>query len=123
MYLPDTNVFILGLKGNKKEASFLAKAISKNKLFISVSVVAEFLAKAEGEGQESFLTLMGKFPVLDVDREVAQVAAQYRKQSLKTKKVFMLDCFLAAQAKLNYLTLVTNNKADFPMKDIRVIVP
>lgn len=121
MYLPDTNVFILGLKGNKKEARFLAKAISKNKLFISVTVAAEFLAKAEGEGRVSFLTLMEKFPILGIDRAVAEVAAEYRKSSLKTKRVLMLDCFLAAQAKLNHLILVTNNKSDFPMKDIKVI--
>lgn len=123
MYLSDTNVFILGLKGNKKEARFLAKAISKNKLFISVAVVAEFLAKAEGEGRISFLTLMEKFPILGIDREVAEVAAEYRKLSLKTKRVLMIDCFLAAQAKINHLTLVTGDKTDFPMKDIKVISP
>ena len=49
MYLPDTNIFILGFKGDEPEANFLLKAISQNKLVISVIVVGEFLAKAEGK--------------------------------------------------------------------------
>lgn len=54
---------------------------------------------------------------------VAKVAAEYRKQSFKTKRVHLLDCFLAAQAKINKLTLVTNNRSDFPMTDIKVVTP
>jgi len=46
-----------------------------------------------------------------------------RELDLKTKRVHLLDCFLAAQAKINKLTLVTHNKSDFPMKDIKVISP
>lgn len=121
MYLPDTNIFILGLKGHDPEARFLAKVIVKKELVISVVVMAEFLAKAEGEGQLGFLKLTESFKVLSIDQEVSKVAAQYRKQSFKTKRVHLLDCFLAAQAKLNDLTLVTNNKSDFPMQDIKVI--
>ena len=123
MFLPDTNIFILGLKGKQPEANFLARAISANKLAISVIAVGEFLAKAEGEGRKSFMKLMERFGTLIIDEQTAQIAADYRKISLKTKRVQMLDCFLAAQAKLHNLTLVTNNKADFPMKDIRAITP
>lgn len=124
MYLLDTNIFILGLKGNEKEALLLNKAISKNRLAISVIVMAEFLSKAEGEGKVNFLKLVEKFSVLSIDAQVAQLAADYRKQLLqKTKRVILLDCFLAAQARLNNLILVTNNKADFPMKDIKVVSP
>ena len=123
MYLPDTNIFILGLKGNNPQATFLAKAISKNKLFISVIVIGEFLTKADGEKEISFLKLAERFKILSVDEQVARIAAEYRKQSFKTKKAHLLDCFLAAQAKINKLTLVTNDKSDFPMKDVKVIKP
>ena len=123
MYLPDTNIFILGLRGHEPEASFLAKAISQNKLVISVVAMGEFLAKADSEVELGFLRLVERFKVLSIDQVVAKIAGEYRKESFKTKKAHLLDCFLAAQAKLNNLTLVTNDKSDFPMKDIKVITP
>ena len=123
MYLPDTNIFILGLRGHEPEASFLVKAISQNKLVISVVAMGEFLAKADGEIEVGFLRLLEKFRILSIDQDDAQIAAEYRKQGFKTKRVHLLDCFLAAQAKINHLTLVTNDKSDFPMRDIRIITP
>lgn len=123
MYLPDTNIFILGLKGNDPEAKFLSKAISSSKLAISIIVMAEFLAKAEGQGESSFRKLLAKFGILPINEETAEVAAEYRKMSSKTKRIHLLDCFLAAQAKINKLTLVTNDRSDFPMRDIKVVTP
>lgn len=123
MFLPDTNIFILGLKGNEPEAAFLRKAIENNRLCISVVVLGEFLSKVGNEDAEDFSRLLSKFEVLSLDKETAIVAAQLRRDSLKKKRVYLLDCFLAAQAKLHSLTLVTNNKADFPMKDIKVVSP
>ncbi|MBI4039165.1 PIN domain-containing protein [Candidatus Daviesbacteria bacterium] len=123
MYLLDTNVFILGLRGEEPEANLLKKAIQNNKLFISSVVIGEFLSKITEQEAESFYILVEMFKVLPVDKEVAVVAAEYRKTSLKTKRIHLLDCFLAAQAKLQNLILVTNNKSDFPMKDVRTITP
>lgn len=123
MYLLDTNVFILGLRGEEPEANLLKKAIQNNKLVISSVVIGEFLSKVTEQEAESFYVLVDIFKVLSIDKEVAMVAAEYRKTSLKTKRIHLLDCFLAAQAKLDKLTLVTNNKSDFPMTDIKVITP
>lgn len=123
VYLPDTNIFILGLRGQEPEASFLKKAILNNKLFISVIVIGEFLSKVEDQEAEAFNKLINTYEVLLIDEEAARIAADYRKESFKLKRALLLDCFLAAQAKLNHLTLVTNNKSDFPMKDIKVISP
>ncbi len=123
MFLPDTNIFILGLKGNHPEATFLKKAIQNNRLCISVVIIGEFLSKAQEQDAETFHMLVNMFEVLPVDKEVARVAAELRKESSKKKRIHLLDCFLAAQAKLNNLTLVTNNKADFGVKDIKIIAP
>lgn len=123
MYLPDTNIFIKGLKGEEPEATFLNKAIQKRQLVISVVVIGEFLSKVDEEQAETFYMLVNIFEILNIDREVARVAAEMRRESLKTSRTFMVDCFLAAQAKLNGLTLVTNDKSGFPMKGIRVIKP
>lgn len=123
MFLPDTNIFILGLRGSEREATFLKKAIEKKRLCISVVVIGEFLSKVREQDTEAFDRLVNAFKILPVDQEVARVGAKLRWESLKTKRAYLIDCFLAAQAKIYNLTLVTNNKADFPMKDIKVISP
>lgn len=122
-YLPDTNVFIKAAKGYSAESAFLSKTIKRRQIMISSVVAAEFLAKASTAEQKTFEPLLSEFVILNVNIEIARIAAEYRKQSFKTKKAHLLDCFLAAQAKLNKLVLVTNDKSDFPMKDIKIILP
>ena len=123
MFLIDTNVLILAIKGLEPDKSFLKKAISKKKLYLSVITVGEFLSQASEEAEEKLNELIIRFPTLSINLEIAKLAALYRKNSLKQNRVQLLDCFIAAQAKLHNLTLVTNNKADFPHKGIKVISP
>lgn len=122
-YLIDTNVLILALKSIEPDKTFLKKAISQKRLYVSVISAGEFLSQATREAEEKFNKLIARFPVLSVDLEVARVAASFRKEFLKERRIQLLDYFLAAQAKLNNLVLVTHNKPDFPMKDIKVISP
>ena len=69
-------------------------------------------------------SLIENINLYDVNYEIAVQATEYRKDFLlKQKKVFLLDCMIAATAKVNNLTLVTVNKSDYPMKDIKVISP
>lgn len=123
MYLPDTNIFIKAAKGYSPESEFLSKTIRKRQIMISVVVAAEFLTKANTEEQAAFEALLSELMILSVDINVAKIAVEYRKESSKTKRIHLMDCFLAAQAKVNKLTLVTNDKSDFPMTDIKVITP
>lgn len=124
MYLIDTNVLILALKSMEPDKSFLKRVISQKRLYLSVISVGEFLSQATQEAKDKFDKLLIKSPILPVDLETARVAAEYRKQLLqKSRRNLLIDCFLAAQAKIHNLTLVTNNKADFPMKDIKIISP
>lgn len=124
MYILDSNIFILAFSGFKQEKEFLTKVVDKGELVLSVITIAEVLAKAKSEEEEIFRDLIRRFPVLSVDLAISEIAAEYRKDlSGKSKRIILLDCFLAAQAKIHNLTLVTNNKSDFPMKDIRVIFP
>lgn len=123
MYLPDTNVLILAAKAQEPDKSFIEKAIAKKEIYLSVITISEFLSQASNEEEEKLNALIEVFPTLTIDLETAKVAAEYRKKYLKKKRIQLLDYFIAAQAKLNKLTLVTNNKSDFPMKDIKVIRP
>jgi predicted nucleic acid-binding protein len=99
------------------------KRISSKKNFISVISVAEFLAKAKPKEESKFEDLLKLFIIVDVNEEVAHQSALYRKKYLKKSRTKLLDYFIAAQAKVNNLILVTNNTEDFPMKDIKVIKP
>lgn len=123
MYLVDTNILVLAIDQKEPDYSFLQKIILKNQLYISVICIGEYLSKATPEAEKEIDKLINTFPILPVDLEVAKVAAEYRKKFLKTKRGQLLDYFLAAQAKLNKLALVTHNKSDFPMTDIRIITP
>lgn len=124
MYLPDTNIFIKAFEKDKICEKFIEKIIGRSEIVISAIVMAEFLVKADVIRKEKFEELISKFGILAIDEQTARIAVIYRLQSLqKTKKVFLLDCFLAAQTKQHNLTLVTTNKSDFPMKDIRIISP
>lgn len=123
MILADTNVLIQAILGEEPDKSYLDKAIKNRDLIFSVISVSEFLAQASTKEERIIEELISTFPVLLIDLETAKIASKYRKQFLKTKRAHLLDCFLAAQAKLNGLTLVTHNKSDFPMQDIKIISP
>ena len=121
-FLPDTNVLIYAFKGIEPYAGWLEKTIQKNKLQISSIVVAEFLEGATKEDEISLRLLLDKFGALPVDRTVAEIGAEYRKKhSKKTKKVWMSDCLIAATCRVFGTTLITADKKDFPMKDIKII--
>lgn len=123
MFLPDTNIFIRAIQKYDPEASFLKEIIVQNAFFISVIVIGEFFAKADERERDLFDKLLSQFEILPIDERVAKIAGDYRKLSLQLSRTNLLDCFLAAQAKVHKLTLVTNNKTDFPMKDIKIISP
>lgn len=124
MILPDTNIFINALFNKEPDASFLKQQLEKGKVVISVIVAAEFYSKVDQPEQEVFEELLASCKIIEIDLKIAKTAGAYRKEFLrKTSKVFLQDCFLAAQAKVHNLTIVTNNKADFPMKNIKVISP
>jgi len=102
----------------------LKKWYSNKTLAISTISIAEFLTKSDIEDQKKFNNLLYSIETLPVSIDIAKQAAIYRKQfSRKVKRVHMLDCMLAATAKIHKCTLVTTNLKDFPMKDIKILDP
>ena len=122
-FLIDTNVYIRALAGKTPDTAFLKRAVLNKTVVFSPIVIAEFLTRALKEEQEIFEEMMQSFPILPINEETARIAAAYRKASLQTSKTKLLDCFLAAQTKQHQAVFVTNNRSDFPMRDIRVIAP
>lgn len=124
IYLPDSNVFILAFHGKEPEATFLRYVIEQRRMKISNIVLAEIYSKDIRSERGIIDELIMEFGYLEIDDKISRIAGEYRHESIKkSKRAFLIDCFLAAQAKVHNLVLVTNNKSDFPMKDIKIISP
>ena len=120
-FLPDTNIFIYAFKGIEPYSTFIESLIKENKLVISSVVIAEFLAGSLKNEELPMRQLMDKFEILPVDALVAEKAGEYKKKySQKTKKVWLVDCFMAATCKVFGATLITSNRNDYPMDDIDI---
>lgn len=123
-FLPDTNVLISYFEGSQPDKSFLTELIAKEDLFISPIVIAELRPLASKENQGRFNDLIRAGIIIDVNLEIGLLAGQYRSQyNRKTKKIYIVDCLIAATCKLHNLTLVTHNTKDYPMKDIKILKP
>lgn len=123
-YLLDTNIVLEAFWGKKPSADLVKTWIKKGKIALSTITIAEVLSKASKEEREKLKLLTSKFGALPVDEVVAEIAGHYRLQfSRKKKRVYLLDCLIAATAKLYNLKLVTKNNQNYPMKDIQVLNP
>jgi len=124
MFLPDTNILIRSFLNIEPMASLFSKWLEREEVVLSAVCVSEFLVGASKEDSWKFEPFLDQLDVLPVDLVVARVAAEYRKMFLrKRKRRLLLDCFLAATAKVHNLILVTHNTTDFPMDDIEIFDP
>lgn len=121
LYLPDTNIFIYAYHGLSPFAGKVKEWIEEKRLLVSAIVAAEFLTGAEKEETEYFEALLDRFGAVAVDLSIARIAANYKKQFCKRKPGLKLpDALLAATAKVYDASLVTENRSDFPMRDIKI---
>lgn len=124
MILPDTNILIAYFSRRESAASLVRQAISKKKVIFSIVAVAEFLTKATKKDSLVMSQLIDEIGLVGLTREIMNLAVMYRKIVLrKTKRVLLLDCFLAATAKIHNATLVTFDRHDYPFSDIAVKQP
>jgi len=124
MFLPDTNILIYAVAGREPFATLLTRWVSKNQLVFSVISISEFMVGADLEEKEKLINLVESSNIYDIDYQTAVIAANCRQEFMKKKKkVYLLDCMLAATAKTKNCTLVTVNTDDFPMKDIKLLNP
>lgn len=121
-FLLDTNTVLEAFWGVEPVASTVKTWIREGKIAISAISVAEILSRATAKEKEKLNLLTSRFRPLAVDHITAEIAGNYRQKFLrKKKKVFLLDCLVAATAKLYNLKIVTRNIKDYPMKDIEII--
>lgn len=119
-FLPDTNILIYAFAGQQPYSDTVKIWIKEQTLRLSAIVVAEFLVRVREEDQKAFDALITTFGSIPVDTAIARIGADYRKKFLAKRYHLKLpDCLIAATAKFYGATLVTFNRSDFPMDDIK----
>src|SRR3989344_3312042 len=117
---PDTNVLIAYFGNSPIAGPLLEAYISDRKIILSIVVISEFLVKATIKEEKILREFAKLAPVRNVDWEIADEAVKLRRETLRKTNIHMLDCFIAATAKISKATLLTFDRRDFPFKGLKL---
>ncbi len=124
MYVLDTDIAIWILRRDTAIIQALKQGVSKHESAISTITIAELyknIFPSELTSTEDFITYQRIIPV---SAQIAREAGYYWNQfHVKLSGLSMLDCIIAATAKVHQGVLYTLNVRHFPMKDIVVQNP
>src|SRR6266571_1250384 len=116
--LADSVIMIDHFNGVSAATAYLLEM--QGKVAISVITRAEVLTGFQGKERQLARRLLDRFPILIIDRPIADLAAILRRQN----RWKMPDALQAAVAKRHKLKFATRDTDDFPPKRHRfVIVP
>jgi len=120
--LLDTNILIRVLRGEKGAKAKLASLIGAGNLLAACPVtVAEIYDGMKPREREATVELMEALIFLPISRETAAAAGTIRRTwREKGRQLTLADCMIAAICIERNCTLVTENKKDFPMPEIRI---
>ena len=113
--LIDSVIMIDHFNGVSAATEYLLRM--QGKLAISVITFAEVLTGFEGKERQLARRLLDRFPILIIDRAVADLAATLRRQN----RWKMPDALQAALSKHHKLKLATRDTDDFPSKRYRFV--
>jgi predicted nucleic acid-binding protein len=120
MYLLDTNILIWILRGDEGYRRLLHKLKTKGSIGISTLSIAEVYKNIFPSELLRTEELLSDLDLYDVTMSIAKQSGYYWQEFYKkTKNIHMMDCLIAATARNLDLILVTLNKKDFPMNDIK----
>jgi predicted nucleic acid-binding protein len=123
VYLLDTSVIVDALNGKRGRNEFLAGLLDQRNLLaccsINVTEVYAGLRSHEAKATEGFLRSL-KF--YEVNWEIARLAGELKSTwAKKGSTLFLPDVTIAAVAIAHGLTLVTDNRKDFPMPELQFL--
>jgi predicted nucleic acid-binding protein len=122
MYVVDTNVLVWILRNKSEYIDWFDQEVDKTILSISTITVAEIYKNLFPSELISTEEWLGRFQILTVTGKIAKQAGLYWQQFSK-KNLNLLDCLIAATAKINFAKLVTLNTKHFPMSDVEILKP
>jgi tRNA(fMet)-specific endonuclease VapC len=119
--LVDTDILIHFLRGRREAKNFLSSLLDRSRIHCSSITVAEVFAGIRLGEEEKTRALVDNLEVLDVTREIAEKAGQYRR-TIRSQSLELDDCLIAATAFVHRSVLATGNGKHYPMRDIDVRV-
>ena len=114
--LLDSVILIDHFNGVAAATAYLREA--RGQSVISAVTRAEVLAGVGVENAPLVKRFLDRFPILAIDREAADLAADLRREH----RWRLPDAFQAALARLHRLKLVTRNTKDFPREKFDFVV-
>ena len=115
--LVDTDIIIDFLRGREKAKDFLLSLLDESTLYCSAITVAEIYAGMRKHEKQKTDGLVDSLHIIDVNREIAEKAGEYKRQSLELD-----DCLIAGSAFVKGAVLATGNGKHYPMSDIEKII-
>jgi len=120
-YLLDSDVIIEFLRGNKTTISLIHELADDGigcSVLTSMEVKRGLFSKQEKEAIYFFRAMK----IYSVIPKIGDLAVDFIKEwRSKGKTLQLIDTAIVATAVTNNLTLVTYNKRDYPMKELRMI--
>lgn len=114
----DTDILINFLRGREEARGFLSSLVDEAALYCSVITVAEIFAGMREHERKKTEEFLDSFNLIDITKEIAEKAGNY-KRKIKSQRLELDDCLIAASARFIGATLATGNIKHYPMTDIK----
>jgi predicted nucleic acid-binding protein len=124
-FLLDTTVLIAHLRGDEDVARFLLDLVGAGHVLgvccVNVAEIERGIRPRERKAAEA---LLARFAYLPTTQEAAVRAGRYMAElARRGRTLHLADALVAATARTHGAVLVTDDVADFPMRDLRVVRP
>ena len=121
-YLVDSDVLMDFFKKKDYAVSLLDKLLKQGTLAASILSITEIRAGWNKEQAEYLLPRLYKILMIkNLNQKIAEMAGEFRwVYKLKGRSLPTVDSLIAATAILDKYQLVTRNKKDFPMSQIKL---
>lgn len=120
--LLDSDILMDFFNKKKEAINLISKIRKKRKLNTSILSLTELRAGWSYDQAEFFLPRFYKlFSIKNINKEIAELAGKFRWE-YKKKGITLpaIDALIAATAIVEDLQLVTRNKKDYPMKNLKL---
>lgn len=121
-YLLDSDILIDFFKKREEAVDLISKLDKEGSLTSSILSVAELRAGWSNKQAKFFLPRFYKFvSIKNITKEIAELAGEFRWE-YKTKGISLptIDTLIAATAIVEDCQLVTRNRKDFPMPQLKL---